>query len=103
MFYIHPVFSCFIVHHLDVQYTLHRQLQAQGITEADDDDDLPSHKVFKATIFPGFRNQRTLREPHPQKQHVRFGVTTLQGSTGGQMYILRIFSSEIKTLSLRSL
>lgn len=98
MFYIQPVFSYFIVHHLDVQYTMHRPFQTQGITEADDDH-LPSQNVFKASIFPGlyFRNQRTTRK-HPQKQQFRFGATTLQGSTGGQMYILRMFSSEVKTL-----
>lgn len=98
MFYIHPV------HHLNVQYTMHRRFQTQRITEAADDD-LASHKVFKASVFPGlyFRNQRTPGEPHPQRQHVRFGAAALQGSTGGQMYILRMFSSEVKTLSFHSL
>lgn len=74
MFYIHPAFSYFIVDHLDVQYTMHRPFQAQGITEAD--DDLPSQNVFKASIFPGlyFRNQRTPESLIPRNSTSGLGL-----------------------------
>lgn len=80
------------------------QLQVQRIAVAAAND-LASHEVFDASIFPGvcLRKQSTPGEPHPQRQHVGFGATTPQGTTGGQMFILRLFSSEVKTFSFHSL
>lgn len=41
-------------------------------------------------------------EPHPQRQRVGFGATTPQGTTGGQMRILKLLSSEVKTFSFHA-
>lgn len=102
MFYVYPtLFYCIYHHYLDVQYIMHsRQLQVQGNAVA-----AASHKVSDASVFPGvgLRKERNPRELHPQSQHIRFGAPTPHGTTGGQMYILGLFSSEVKTLSCHPL